>query len=361
MGKFLIGLATTVLSGFFSTPAAAQGITVTISSVTRGAPDGYPPSNRVVAINRADCLADERLSVTLGFLGPGLQSYALELWVGNGCDQRSARQSVLPTCWQVYSGLPTNIVTNVEVGVRDLLSGLTTGHLAGEGGASSQDAACEPTSSAVGPQSLTLYALLTDPNQDVFGDATWKTTYKLIPPQPPDIVSVASGDRKLSVDLMYTSFADTAVDGVQLFCDPAPNEPNADANGRTTTDDAGAPIPSCPPSAELVPGADAASLQHLRCGSATKTALTAVAGDLTNGVSYNVAAASVDTYGNVGPLSSVACQAPQARTANSKVQACAFAGPRSGASACWLTCLIAISAALSRRHLGRRRWGATVD
>ena len=193
-----------------------------------------------------------------------------------------------------------------------MLRGRTGGNLIGEEGTPSNVPDCEPTSRALAPQVLDVYAMLLDAHGDLASSSIWRSTYKLIPPPPQHVVSVASGGRQLSVELS-PMISDQNFNGVQLFCDPAPNDPNAAANAETATNDAGVFVPICAPSTELVPGADAASLQHLRCGSAPRLALTAIADGLVNGVSYNIATASVDTYGNIGSLSEVACQVPQAR------------------------------------------------
>jgi len=232
------------------------------------------------------------------------------------------------------------------------------GNMIGEDGTSSNVPACEPIFRGIAPQVLDMYALLLDANGDVASSSIWKSTYKLIPPWPQDVVSVASGDRQLSVELSPL-VSDQTFNGVLLFCDPAPNDPNALANAETITNDAGVFVPSCSPSTELVPGADAASLQHLGCGSAPRLKLTAIADGLVNGVSYNIATASVDTYGNIGPLSGVACQVPQAREIEQRVQACTFSGSARklhGSALLWLGVL---GAALSRRCLERQRRRAT--
>jgi hypothetical protein len=62
-----------------------------------------------------------------------------------------------------------------------------------------------------------------------------------------------------------------------------------------------------------VPGKDAPSRDSVyRCGSvSSKSAQSANATNLVNGVAYNVAVAAVDTYDNTGPLSDLACEVPQ--------------------------------------------------
>jgi MYXO-CTERM domain-containing protein len=143
---------------------------------------------------------------------------------------------------------------------------------------------------------------------------------------------------------------DQFISSFQLFCDPPPNDPNAVASA-VTLGDAGMPSPECPASSELVPGASAAALQHLRCGSASQVTLSGTADGLVNGVPYNVAVASVDTFGNVGPLSPLACQVPQAKPApEASSGACSFAGTRGAEPGFALMTVGLLGGALARRR-----------
>ena len=345
MGKASIGLWVALFASLLSMTAAAEPATVTIMAVERETPQGDKLPG--AQINRADCLGKSSLVFTIGLehhLG-----YGLEIWAGTACDTLAARQpSATAACWRLYSEAAENLVTTAAVDVRQLLSGRTLAGSAGSDGTSTDDAACEPVSAALGPQSLSLYVMLLDGAGSVGGMATYKTTYKLVPPPGRDIISVASADRQLSVELS-PMVTDPTFDGVLLFCDPAPGDPNAAANAQTATNDAGVFVPMCAPSAELVAGADGATLSHLRCGMASRLAITAVAPDLVNGVSYNIAAASVDSYGNVGPLSGVACQVPQARASNVRAEACSFAAAKRGELASALVGLIGLGAVGARR------------
>jgi len=322
MGKFSIGLAVALLLSLSAAAAVAQEASVKILDVGRGAARGDRP---VTEINSADCLAADtvKLAVELN----GYEPYALEVWAGSACDLKASRApTTTATCWRVYSEQPRAAVTTVEFGIRDLLYGRTRAtDETGDGGAAHGDPACEDSSAVIAPQILTTYVILVDANADARAAAHWDFSYRLKSSPPPTLDSVTSGDRQLSAKFSFDN-TDQYFDGVQLFCDPAPNDPNAAANAQTMTDDAGAFVPACSPSAELVPGAPAASLQHLRCGSAPKAAVTAVVPGLLNGVSYNIAVASVDTYGNVGPLSGIACQVPQERAHSVDAKACSFAG-----------------------------------
>jgi len=350
MGKVSSGLLAALLLSLVPATATAGQPSVAIRLVTR---DHQQNAGKVLPtqISREDCLTDDRIGFTLQL--EQYQGYALELWAGDGCDDLSARQPNTVTCWKLLDAQPHGQIFETSVGVQALLSGRTNGSIAGDG-SSSNVPACQPTSAVLAPQVLSLFAMLLDTNGFTVSSSVWKSTYKLVPPPPLGVVSVASGDRQLSVQLS-TMVTDLAFNGVELFCDPAPNDPNLAASAEPTTNDAGTFVAACSPSTELVAGVDAASLQHLHCGSGSKSTLTAVANGLVNGVSYNIAVASVDTYGNVGPLSGIACQVPQASENNLRAQACSFSGTARKRHRAALFWLVGLGAALLHRCLGRHR------
>jgi hypothetical protein len=157
------------------------------------------------------------------------------------------------------------------------------------------------------PATLTLYFLMLDTNQVTGGQATYKVTYKLTAPAPPNNVTSGTGENIAPVQWDATTSTDTTIDGYQLFCDPAPGEQGVidsmidwDPNILPTY---------CPESTILVAGARPAD--KYVCGSANKTATSANATNLVNMVPYNVAVASTDTYRNVGVISAPACAIPQ--------------------------------------------------
>jgi len=348
MGKARLGVRAAVLASLFSVTVRAQTPSVTIVDVGRELPRGNLEPTK---INQADCLGNDSVTLTLAL--EQYQSYALEVWAGDGCDSLANRRAANASCWQVSSVQPSNALTTVKVGIRELLRGRTRASNAEEGVSLADDAACELSSPVSAPQTLTTYVMLIDANAQVSAQVTWKSTYRLRGSLPPEVVSVTSGEGELSVQLSPIN-PDPFFAGVQLFCDPAPSDADAAANAQVTTDDAGVFVPECPPSTELIAGAPAAALQHLRCGDAQANALSASAKDLVNGVSYNIAAASVDTYGNLGPLSPVSCAVPQAKSAPQSTKACAFAGPASAPHGLALAGCLGFAVAFARRRHGVR-------
>ena len=355
MPKVSIALLTATLSSVLPRTATAEQPKVGIlGNVTRDHQQnaGAAPISQ---ISRQDCLTDDSFDFTLEL--EHYEGYALEVWAGTACEARSARQSNIATCWQLAVAQPQSETFGFRVGVRDLLRGRTGEVTIEDGGTSSNVSYCEPTSAAIAPQMLDMYVLLLDANGSTAASSIWRSSYKLIPPSPLSVGSVASGDGQLTVELS-SSVSDQTFNGVLLFCDPAPHDPNASANAQTTTTDAGVFVPTCSPSTELVAGADAVPLGHLLCGAAQRNSRTVVVDGLVNGVSYNIAAASVDSYGNVGPLSESACQVPQARQSNPRAQACASSGAAGKPRGSQLIWLVVLGAGVSRRWLARHRGSA---
>ena len=296
-------------------------------------------------INLADCLADDKVRLTLGF-GADFQNYGLEIWAGNGCEVKANRLGPTATCWPIYHGQPDDSIFTAEFGVRDFLAGRTraadVGNLDG--------ASCEPANADLLPQFLNAYVMLMDANADPAAQATWRAEYRLVGSPPPDDIVAGVGDRKVWLGFRYDNL-ETVAASVQFFCDPPPNDPDAIAKGALVSRDPGAAEQVCSNSKELVAGEPAASLEHLRCGSARATDTRGVAAGLVNGVLYNVAAATVDTFGNVGALSYTVCGSPLAIPAgDTKVEACSFAGTSPMGRGSALAFVVVLGSALARRR-----------
>ena len=113
----------------------------------------------------------------------------------------------------------------------------------------------------------------------------------------------------------------------------------------------------------LVAGTDGSLVSAQHCGSASKSASSALVGGLSAGVSYNVALTAVDSYENESVLSPVVCQVPVVRDPNEpnqhdeqKSSACAFS--RRGQTLPLLAVLILAGLLAARRQ--RCRITATV-
>ena len=352
MGKVRLAFGFALASVLCALPATAEPQTIAIQAVSRSLPRGDLPSSQ---INLADCIANDTVSLTLA-LSSGYSSYGLEVWAGVACDIASSRVAPTATCWPVHRSQPRAPLYTVDFKVRDLLSGRTRAGMDTGGADSSDSAACETLSSSSQPQSLKAYALLVDANGVAAASATWQTTYLLANPPPRDINFAESGDGQLLVHFSSNPLPATALT-VQLFCDPPPNDPQAVANV--------GPEPVCSEQTELIGGRPAASLQHLRCGSASISDDSAFVDGLVNDVVYNVAAATVDTFGNLGPLSLPVCGVPregadpkpagetptaQKPAEDASASACSFAGTGAAKRASALAACVALGVALGRRR-----------
>jgi hypothetical protein len=342
MGTLRHAVGAGLLCSLLSATAVAQ-TTVRIYEVSR---ETHPAPSPVTQINLADCLSDDRVTLRLG-LGPGFPSYGLEVWAGDGCDAKIARVGATATCWQIFAAQPDNSVFTAEFRVRDFLAGRTR---AAEVGNTDGADGCVPARAAVLPQVLTAHVMLVDGNADAAGFATWKAEYRLVGSPPPDRVSAATGDEEVLIAFAYDNPETVAAD-VQFYCDPPPNNRIAIPQGALVDPDAGAAEQSCAVSTELVAGAPAASLEHLRCGSARVADGSGRAKGLVNGVLYNVAAATVDSFGNVGALSQLACAAAQAKPAgDTQAQACSFGGTSPMRNGSALAFVVMLGSALARRR-----------
>lgn len=283
-------------------------------------------------LNGADCRADDQITFPLVLINRA--TYTLEAWVGfTDCTPNAARDPRLGTCSKLYSADPRAIssVSNVfplTLHARDLIAALSlvdTGSdtasmlITGTGPEICSGSKLEPFSTP-----LQVSFLLVDSSGVAVATDTWSANFKLGGPTPPDQLTLASSDQSLTASFSYDNTtdgfsADTTLDSYEFFCDPAPG-PAPDSGA---LDCAGSPT-------LLVPGQLPDGLDAQQCGTAERSVNSANIAGLTNGVLYRVAVSAVDTYGNVGPLSKIACAAPSRAAApreDRNVKACSFAPP----------------------------------
>jgi hypothetical protein len=347
-------------------PASAQTISVTAASLERKV--GFRPSSEQPTwINYSDCVKDDELSfetILQNALGK-----SLEVWAGSNtdCTVYDARQSAsAPTCWQVYKASAQGTTQKVVIRAQDIVAQhLKTASSSGPGSGTAAD--CDRTDIESAGVPVTLHFLLIDSAGQASpstGTFTYPTQFDLVGPAAPSGVSAGVGEDRLIVDWNTVNATDLL--GYRLYCDPKPgsvtpaNQPmatggaagadgasgasgatgaggaagadastDASSGGSDAGTDAGGDAggaagsgtdggsgtggnggnPNCPSTA-LVPG-DRPNGAY-QCGSVTtKAGGPAEATGLVNGVVYAVAVAAVDTVGNSGPLSQVACGTPQ--------------------------------------------------
>jgi hypothetical protein len=331
-------------------------------------------------ISYDDCHLDDAIDFSLAL--SGYSGLTLQTWAGASCEVQDnrIRPSVL-NCWQIGQGFsPTSInPPAIRVPIKDILygrtlaSGISTGTssstgtagtggtdgttgtagtdastggadaTAGTGGgansgagapsaSSTDDAACTQKNAATTAQGINVYFMLVDAGNNIMGTfVTWPALYKLLAPPPPDDVSAGIGENMLPITFKYNvATSDPSINAYNLYCDPAPG-PDAAADAGVLPDDAGPlPLPPCRGSTVLTAGSHPNAANF--CGTAGKSASGGNATGLVNGVAYNVAVATVDSYGNTGVLSNTACQVPQPVTGF--FEAYRKAGGRGGGGFC---------------------------
>lgn len=332
-------------------PTSGAGITVN-NVVSRSTPSGSPPTHPqsvpTTGVTKADCQADVTLTFSLLLTGISASNH-LEVWAGSGdCSATTARVGTTATCWPVIAGgITPSGSLQVPVRVQDMASQMSspTKNLTyARAGAD----ACN-TQSSPGAVNLTISFMWIDGTNNFQGGGTKGVTIDMVGPPPPENVSVNDGDRVLVVNWSPPSSAGSDSTGFKVFCAPTTtgavdSDAATDDGGSTSNtryvcadggfedggvDDAGNPIPGAPidagcvaindNDASEVEGADAgcpagvvADIPPLtECASAGGvTSNTATISDRTNNTLYTVAVASVDGYGNTGPLSQPGCATP---------------------------------------------------
>ena len=302
------------------------------------------------AINYRDCVDDVKFTFSIAFNGVmtdlNFMVFAGSAGSGYDCGQPSQRTVAGSDCRTLYQATEIN---------RQLV--LTAQKLVSDNGADG----CEEDISG---RNVNLYFALVDSDGNPPGGATassscsgWCTKWDEIEidlrgPARPSKVSAGVGENMLLVE--WDTAANKDINGYRLYCDPAPRGASTStASYRPLADDAGitdgqgqagststggtqsgaggtghagstslpgtpevsaagqqgtTPVAACG-SGALVPGQRPD--EAYRCGSVEgATASRANAQGLSNGIEYAVAVAAVDTVGNVGDLSNVACASP---------------------------------------------------
>ena len=352
------------------TTTTTPTLVITKTGVTHSAPRS---ANRLnTQVNKADCLADD--VVTFPITATGFTGYGLQAWVGTGCTDAGVRTlagqrncwKVLDTTFQQQGSSNQTGSASIQLHVRSMIAGYTdlfggtstgsdvgsnvagtsgTGGSGGSGGlitgaggtgggATGGDTSTETTSTNTGPviqagidaceqpdpaavqgaTNFTVFIMLIDNSTAAaVASDSWVGTFKLVGPQPPDVISAGVGGNLLVVNFSYSSQpGDTTGNGFNIYCDPPPG--SAAASDAGLLGDAGigtALTCDTPMSNVLVAGNDPPTDSRYRCGSGQKTSQTANATSLVDGVPYNIAVAAVDIYENTGPLSTLKCQVPQ--------------------------------------------------
>jgi hypothetical protein len=384
---FLVGFAGEVHAQ--TLPTAAPAVTLAATGVGRRSNRGGNLMNN--QINFDDCNVNETIHFSLAVANPN-SSLSLQVWAGASCEVLTNRQTTTQlTCHQIGNGMSVGSTSPppIPVSIRDILflrtqasaglsptatgtagaagtagtggtdatAGADTGGMSGSGGTagaagtagasssagsagaastlSADEAACTPQDMATGAQTISVYFMLVDSGSVIQGTfAKWDATYKLLAPAPPDKVSASIGEGLLPITFSYTTpSTDNSINGYNFYCDPPPGA-DAAADAGVLPVDGGIALTKCNgvPSTTLVAGASVAKLGAYYCGSAGKSASGGNATGLVNGVQYNIAVATTDSYNNIGHLSPATCGVPQPVTGF--YEAYRDAGGRGGGGFC---------------------------
>jgi hypothetical protein len=244
-------------------------------------------------ISHDDCSMNDVLHFPL-IVGQGA-GRELEVWAGldpTDCTIPMFRTSAAARCLRLYAGPVDALMQPVSIRAQDLA--LIEGSFVPDGQGKGTSADCDPMTALTAPASFNLFFLLFDPGAFLqVASTSWGSAIDLVAPGPPTSVTAKSLSGALQV--AWTPSTDPDVQGYDILCGAAP------------------PV-GCTP-IELVPGQTTTSqsvAQHL-CGTVQgNVRAVAVAQPLPNGQRVQVAVASFDLVGNVGPLSELACETPVA-------------------------------------------------
>jgi len=353
-------LCTTFLCGAKS--AFAQSITVVNStSLPRLDKNGNSISKRDLtltpeAVNLQDCLDDQKIRFTLQLSGFEANA-SIQAWAATSgeCKDPVARSTV-KTCWQLGGGIPLQTTVDVDLRVREIMSGVPSP-------TTPKDSA--DLCGTVDLSTINVHFLYFPPGQTTASvDQNIQVIADTVGPAPPTGLTALPGNTRVQVSWANISGEGglSELTGVKVYCDPAtptttttttttdgsctevPNEASTsdatDDSGDATTIDAGTTTVCSDASTSTTPTTttkDCASPNFIlsdggkifpsadfnskyECGnitgnSGTTAVATSVGGStLSNGTRYAIAVAATDKYGNVGPLSEVVCETPEVTT-----------------------------------------------
>ncbi len=367
--RLLASFALALAAVSFAASSSAQ--TLTVNPYPRRDPgEEHDISGKEYYVTYDDCVNDDVFTFRVPVTGSA--NLNLEVWVSDGgsnCADVNLREGGSARCWQVYAADASNGEMEVEIRAQDLVL-MSHGQTVQNTGTAAD---CGKTDLNSGGLALTLYFMLIGTDTPAATETFAGIGLDVRGPEPPSDVSASAGESKLKVSwsledaddwegyrlyCLEVPADDENAPGLRPLMAPGNGGAGATggapgtggvpvsggaaatggvpATGATTAGGAatgGAGTNTGGTSTEptsglaLVPNdcrisADASNLlvpgelpgQELNdhiCGSGSSNVATdATADNLQNGVKYQVAVAGVDIFGNVGPLSAVACDTP---------------------------------------------------
>jgi hypothetical protein len=303
---------------------------------------GRPQSQNPQEISQADCLNNGHLEFDYGYNGPGsnqLQVWGLRTDHVDVTDCISAANRLDSDCQQVAEmivGAGGKLYVGDRVLAEKLLAGMS----------------CTDTSEGDGTISVDLFIMAVVPGTDATDYCTYTAALDLVGPSPPNDVTAGTSDSSLILN--FTALTDPDFIGYNVYCDDGSGVPSgtggAGGSSAASTGSAaaregwhpgpqflttgvglgvggaggaggavpavavvgaGPTLPSCTYSKVLRAGQIPDGRFFVtQSGSSQITATTADGAPMKNGTEYACAVAAIDTVGNVGPLSNVACGIP---------------------------------------------------
>jgi hypothetical protein len=345
MRIWLTAIAIAVLALVVPRLALAQTVTLQQTGISRVNSDGSAVTtksttnmNVFARVNGADCYGTDDKGIDYVFpitVQMGNSGLHVEVWAGGSdCSPLTSRTGTTAVCWPVLQAmLPAySTVQNVQIRAQDIVSNIaaTTKPLTYTAAGSS---ACTVTTTMA---TVTVYFLLLDGTSNPVGtSAAWPMKIKLVGPPAPDPITADGLDNAVRVG--WTAVNDPDEVGYRVFVDQGSGTDastnmtdaqgtlvttcadggvdeagNAADGGCTTTtvydNEAGGGTAGSCGSGKLVGGGRADQL--VSAAQAGKVDTSTTVSNVSNGSSYAVAVATVDSYDNVGPLSNPACVTP---------------------------------------------------
>jgi hypothetical protein len=324
----------------FSGVAKAQSVTIAgplTRSVPRGSLPAHPSGVAADVINYSDCAADELLEIPLSITAGANSGDTIEVWAGEGttdCASSQNRMGNTAQCWRVASGIPTLSKTSAKVRAQDVLSQF--GKAAKEPAPLPADASvCESPIIGPGAHVITLSILLVN-GQTAEGTAATLPVIAAL--QGPTLGTIAVSDGDGAVKVLLPVITDTSATGVRIYCDStSPKDSLSACTSAVLASDRRAPPP-----------------EEYACASVDSVTTAVTVNGLKNDVTVTVAAAATDRYGNIGPLSPLACARPTAAPQEG-ARSCAVSRVGANAGAASFGASIALAAVLMRRRRRARR------
>jgi hypothetical protein len=374
-------VAAAALVSLWPNVAAAQTITLvgqypqrmTGGQASTRQPRGDDDYASNIGIDRLDCDSDETWKWAFA-IPPAASFTFFDVWASTSkasCADVTARATTPPatpqptaTCWHVARYMSNQVLNANVVSFKssDIVKAVYRLTNVDDPAMTSTKEICYPAADQQ-PMRFYLHFLLigadgvTAVQNATTYESVYDTTYDLQGPTPPDGVTLGAGAQSLVASWVPSTTLDKDLLGYRAYCFPTVGSVGQQDAGASEAGaaDAGAACPTLPAGfgANVLPSRD---VEAMACGSSQVGSHSMQIDGLVGGTTYAVAIAAIDKYGNSGPLSNVACLAPNgpAPAGTAGGGSCSFG---SATRAGWLGWLGGVAALglLARRRRGVQR------